>query len=234
MADITLDAANDAAAAAVSDVNMHTENLFNPATPDNTFAVLNGNLNVANTAAANTVRRTEVRPGQLSDGGMVGATANVDYFQELFDIDSSVELDDSAQEQDSYYVPIIGAGATFRLNYTPSLLIFTWMIEFATDARFDVGYREGANVALFYDGVKQEHTRRGTYGVMYPTSRYAGGGLAVHAYRIQARTKDRRFSGVHVVTTTVSAGWHDAGLRIAHNARQARIRVRNFKWIAIG
>lgn len=143
MPDITLPNTfvnNSVAAAAEA-----TENLYTPrSTPDN-FEVINGRLTRANFEELGVkVEREMVRSKQFSVGSTSGATANQDFFHDLYqgawDIATPSEAADRA-------IAIPGACKTFHNPYnTASMVYISWHVGILVDHDVEL---TGATVATF-------------------------------------------------------------------------------------
>lgn len=205
------------------------ENLHKPLSTPVAADVINGQLDAANFNS--TVRRGQIQDGALTLALGMGATADLDFFEELYNFDSALDpnLDDPAVDLDRVYIPVANVARTFFLPWVPTLTLFTWTLAWANDA---VGTIDGGGVVtatnqmsavkLFVDGSAAGHTRR---EVRMSVNRFATPDTRT------AKWYDRLYSGNHF-SVSLGAGWHTAGLRLAMTCRQTRIRVRSFRVFA--
>lgn len=195
------------------------ENFYSPAIVPDSMEGMNGWLTEANALSfplpnAWDVKRTQIRPQSMSRARMVGLTAHADYL-------------DTMSENLDQYVPIHGAGLSFYLPRSPSVLLLTWQIIGAGDEPYGPGGSDPAiSIKAFVDGTALSAQQR-----FVAAARYS---IGPHDYRLTDR--DRIWSG-HASffgTNAVSSGWHGAyiGVKKGIGALQARFRIRNMKYIA--
>lgn len=104
---------------------------FNPSA---SLDVMNGFLDTENLEVNNAFKKQHLQPGSQSGGGQVGATANMDFFKDLFSGNSLAFRGDEKTDAElrAHYVPIPGAGVTFYLPYDAHVL-FMWNIGWFND-----------------------------------------------------------------------------------------------------
>jgi hypothetical protein len=195
------------------------ENFYSPAASPDSMEAINGWLNEANALSfpspgAWDVNRTQIRPQSMSRARMVGLTAHADY------------LDTMSEDLDQY-VPIHGAGLSFYLPRSPSVLLLTWQIIGAGDEFYGPG-SSNPDIAIkaFVDGSALSSQLRFVAPASYT--------VASETFRLTDR--DRIWSGhaSFLGANALSAGWHGAyiGVKKGNGAVQARFRIRNMKYIA--
>jgi hypothetical protein len=74
------------------------------------------------------ITEEQIAPGSLTQWGQQGATANLDFFSELYANGTNPFTQPSVD-----YIEIPGAGITFQLPYRPSAICFTWQVFVGND-----------------------------------------------------------------------------------------------------
>lgn len=198
------------------------ENLYAPMSPESSFEEINGHLNNSNRSSLTLpidevweLTTDHIQHGALSGGQSVGATANLDYFQELFG-----GWADGGAAEDVLFLPVSGASATFYLPFSPTILIFHWQIAYANaDASVGVGLTTDIGALQFYyDGTAISGHRIDIVS--------SGPGTATPTDP-RGEEYDRVWSGVHRVAAP-AIGWHNASIRLASEQDHTRVRVRSF------
>jgi hypothetical protein len=194
-------------------------NIYDPnATPDS-LEVINGWLDNSNRQAGWSIERNHIRPRSMAAGRMVGLTGVLDYFDETFPVDTG--------EPDAH-IPISGAGISFTLPITPTVLFLKWQVVIANDALANSGGTEQVELRLFIDGGPELGIFRPIPGAVY-----AAGPPALRDVN-----RDRIWSGhwmraTATDTSQLVAGEHTAYIGVWSQANTTRVRIRNFKhwWI---
>jgi hypothetical protein len=193
---------------------------------------MNGFLDTSNLEATNPFTRQHLQKGSQSGGGQAGATANMDFFKDLFMGSSLAHRGDEKTDAElrGKYVPIPGAGVTFYLPYDAHVL-FMWNIGWFNDGPFGqptwdvtdpegragftgVAFYDGFNVSqlqLFFDnglGVIQDKTNKRKCPAGFDN--FTGGNEATH---LDSLNTARYWCG-HKLVKGMPAGQHSAGLRL--------------------
>lgn len=231
MADITMP--NTVVAGTATDPAPLLENLWDPAVPETSLAVLEGGLTRPNYTPGSGPVLTwrEIRPRTQSVGWGHGVTANRDYFQSLFDI-GNVDLDIPANAPEDRYIAVAGPVRTFRLPYDLKFLLMSWTLCTQGDGvrqDADPASNEGATMALFFDGFAVTATRRFIPRTLLSNGPPPGTPLDGPPFR-SPPNGIRHYSGHHT-EVNVSSGWHKAGVRVISNARQTRFHVSGIRII---
>jgi len=74
------------------------------------------------------ITEEQIAPGSLTQWGQQGATANLDFFSDLYANGTSPFSQSHAD-----FIEIPGAGITFQLPYSPSAICFTWQVFVGND-----------------------------------------------------------------------------------------------------
>ena len=125
------------------------------------------------------------------------------------------------------YVIIAGAAKQFYLSKTCNVLLF-WHVETECSAVTEVGdtaaQNESLSLKLFVDGqtVSNERRQLKTTGLDY-------GITAINA--AESNPERRKWSGHCIVQLT--AGWHNAGIGIAHQTYHVRTATKRFGYVAL-
>jgi hypothetical protein len=217
-------------AADVVDSAKFNEDIHSPAATPDSLDVINGQLDGTNFAGATNISKDSIQQRANTDGKTIGATANLDYFAELFKevsldpLDQEGGLDDLVNTYKDAFVPIPNAGQSPFFRRAPDFVYLSWSISWASDGGFDgSGNNKGIGpcwIMLFADGVPVPHANRMIMAARdfsaTPVARYGA-------------TNDRVWTGCHVIVSP-SQGWHNYGLRLIMDklCKQVRIRVRNF------
>lgn len=189
--------------------------------------VMNGFLDTSNLEALNPFTRQHLQKGSQSGGGQAGATANMDFFKDLFSGSSLAHRGDEKTDAQlrGKYVPIPGAGITFYLPYDAHVL-FMWNIGWFNDGPWgnttldtsgqpipsiaSTSY-QGFNVSqvqLFFDnglGVIQDATNKRKCP--------AGFNNFQNITHMSSLVTARYWCG-HKLVKGMAAGQHSAGLRM--------------------
>lgn len=203
-----------------------------PGNPTASLDVMNGFLDTTNLEPGNPFTRAHLQKGSQSGGGAAGATANMDFFKDLFTGSSLAFRGDEKSDAElrGQYTPVPGAGVTFYLPY-PAHVLFMWNIGWFNDGPFgqptwDVGDPEGraaftgvasydgfnvSQLQLFFDnglGVIQDTTNKRKCPAGY--NNFTGGNDATHL----ASLDTARYWCGHKLVKGMPAGQHSAGLRL--------------------
>ena len=215
-------------------------NLWRPTSTENTLSVINGGLDADNLKAGASVSREMVQRHALSSGVAVGATANLDYFDDLFAIDpNTVNIFTLADDVDfAAYVAISGASVSYFVPWDASAVVLAWNIFWGSDANSDdtglAASNEMVNIRLFTEAATPNGQRR--------TSRNAVDNSGTFPARVY--WSDRYWCGHHTLTD-VAKGWHEASLRLLMTDRgsastlqrplhhHARVRCRGMRAIVL-
>jgi len=197
------------------------------------FKEINGGLNADNLRSIDAlIPFHQLQRHAVSDGGMVAATGNIDFFggtsdliQGWFDgVDGTNQLPETAD--DGRFLPIPGASVQFYVPF-PAIVLLTWQVSWVNDATTDIA----SVLKLFVDGggTNNTHARRVTQTVM---SSWSGGSSTSIDPYLRDRYKSRYWCG-HALVKVLNKGYHSASLRLcAHeNIKQTRVRARSMKYI---
>ena len=187
--------------------------------------VINGRLDRENLAPDFLVGYHSLQANSVSNGGMVAATGNSDFFggtsesiQGWFDgISSEVVVSDT-----NSFLPVPGAAVQFYLPF-PAYVLLTWEVNWVSDS---TGAGHDSVLRLFVDGDKKStaHARRTVQTQFRSES-------GEYPY-LRDRYKSRYWCG-HALLTDLSKGYHSASLRLCanENIKQTRVRARSMKYI---
>ena len=229
-----------------------SENWYYPTTAgDKSLEVINGHLDSANLDAALRFNNRHFQAGSVTQSKMVGCTANIDYFGDMFansttyDVSGTYkEKSDSEISKDATAVP--GLGVSFYVPWgstTPAATNAKCVLQWNFNQQNDGVYYYNDTQSdksfpcffLFVDGVMQpENSRRyvpGSAGLQHPF--VDGGGGPRYGY-------GRAWSGHKLVTLT--KGWHKAEIRVMlpkdyataagkPSINQCRVRTRGMRYI---
>jgi hypothetical protein len=209
------------------------------------FEEINGRLTRENlNLPQELVDYTAIQRHAVSGGGMVGGTANLDFFggpnyqnAGFFQgvTFSQLENATSTSSPRARHLAIPGASIQFFLPYKAWVLL-TWQIVWVNDSDHS---EHTSNVRLFVDdaytgngltvedgGVDRAYQTRRVTRTMFTKV-----GSVDDALR--DRYKSRYWSGHHFIQEGLGQGWHSASLRLlaVSYVKQTRIRVRNMKYI---
>mgnify|MGYP003146233550 CR=1 FL=1 len=232
----------------VADGDRISRNFYSPTHAPESLEVVNGRLGKSNRAPGWKVNTTQIQSGALSGAKSVGATLNLDFFPEIFQgwtwdgEQQSLATNPSRFMQ--MYVPIPGANAEFYLPFTPSLVVFSWSISTAVDDNAWAGLANQNDVASAQT-VKQARLRLFVNGTRVNQQvRYIPQSFTAWERTLGTTTDtngrkgwlwDRYWVGNHMITDPASRGltqgWHSAGVRLATEMRQMRVRVRSFDYV---
>ena len=117
------------------------ENLFNmQGAGTNNLAIINGRLDQDNLAVVTPlITRQMVRPGAFFEGSSGGATANRDYFKQVYP--AGWEATTVADAADAA-VPVAGLCRTKRFNNTSALFCVSWGFSVIIDDGNEIGTNE--------------------------------------------------------------------------------------------
>ena len=188
----------------------------------NSFAEINGALDVANLAGTEEIDTEHLQLGSQTHAKMVGSTANTDYFKDVFNPETDGVIPAGGGS------PIPGAGLTYNLPYSPRFLLVTWQIMVTHDSG-KYNALKNAYIQLYHDGVKNESSIRTVPFCLVLST--AGSGTWDNTLVRFSAQRQRAYSG-HVLIENPAAGKHSTGLRIHSEADQTRVRVRGFRVIA--
>ena len=196
---------------------------FNTMDSSNSFAEINGALDVENLAGTEKFDTEHLQLGSQTHAKMVGSTANTDYFKDVFNPETDGVIPAGGGS------PIPGAGLTYNLPYSPRFLLVTWQIMVTHDSGYlnrTTPAPKNAYIQLYHDGVKNSSS----YRAIPSHNWYSASGTYTEEIRFSAQ-RQRAYSG-HVLIENPAAGKHSTGLRIHSEADQTRVRVRGFRVIA--
>lgn len=202
-----------------------------------------------------------VQKNTFTGGSMVGATGNIDFFRRPnFDgvykqtiygpDDNTTGADRDALAEEGDWQPVPGANAELYLPYDCSLVLFTWNVHFEDDAPFrdhdssnSISASLNADIATTGNGLNAGGRRtwlrfyldnawvQGQERITFPGKILPGkDGVADYRPPLGLRYHQKYWNGHHAATT-LTKGWHSAGLRIFSNSTQARLRVRGIRYI---
>ena len=139
---------NPASAAGVSQ-NFYTPQVFAEPLPDATsFELINGWLERDNKEPGTKITRECIQPSALTEGGMVGATLDHDYFKSLYPkfgnwenttevvgVDTSFEYQgtEGTHEEHESFISIPGGGINFYNPHENAFILLTWNIRWTHD-----------------------------------------------------------------------------------------------------
>lgn len=180
---------------------------------DNSFEIINGHLDTANLKKIDCIGISQIKQNSLVNGKMIGQTGNLDYIRRTFPKYSS---------SGGAYLPIPGASVEFYLPYDPSLVIFSWMLTSINTINYSVtgtGTSWHENSFRFaLDGEEKTNYKREAPSGQDTSS--TGNPVQQHRTRL--------WSGQYI-DTTLTKGWHSAGLEVFINSAMCRVRIRNMK-----
>ena len=188
--------------------------------------VLNGHLDSVNIEAGQKFGNEHIQLRSVSTGKMVGATANADYFADVFLGDEQNSTDAEIAKK---MIPVPGLGVRFYVPNDNSVCILQWNFNQINDGKNDTYQSKNyPTFALFIDGTFDPvNIRRMVGGRNYL--------LASNIDRIKY-TLGRHWSGHK--HTTLNKGWHTAEIRLFHPASenegivyQTRVRTRGIRYI---
>jgi hypothetical protein len=225
-----------------------SENWYYPtATGEQSLEVINGHLDAANLDSSLKFENKHIQKGTISRTKMVGCTANIDYFAQMFGGSTTqASVDDIYDEPSDQIlsreaVAIPGLGIRFYVPFSGAKCILQWSFNHQNDGVYAsqflprVVMANGKNFPaffLFVDGV-MDHINARRYtpgaGVLDPAGNT---GLGVDF------SYGRAWSG-HKLITSMTKGWHSADIRVMLPARgednnkvtQCRVRTRGMRYI---
>lgn len=196
---------------------------FNTMDSSNSFAEINGALDVENLAGTEKFDTEHLQLGSQTHAKMVGSTANTDYFKDVFNPETDGVIPAGGGS------PIPGAGLTYNLPYSPRFLLVTWQIMVTHDGGTDTAHKN-AYIQLYHDGTKNQSSLRIIPFCLVTTG--AAGSPEYEGKNVRFSAQRQRAYSGHVLIENPAAGKHSTGLRIHSEADQTRVRVRGFRVIA--
>jgi|TARA_R110002012_G_scaffold78592_3_gene200184 hypothetical protein len=205
--------------------------------------VINGDLNGDNFTIAPVVTYKNIQRNTFSGGGHVAGTANLDFFSGGSGTPKgSGWFRNAAATNQLRAIAVPGACLKFYLPYD-ALVLLTWSITWTNDSD---DLQKTSNVMLFVDGdIPGTGTADNTAFARRVRRTMFGGANAITDDgsrstivsdtndSLQDRFKSRTWSGHYFTPVALSAGWHDAGLRICASSgvKQTRVRARSMKYV---
>jgi len=217
-----------------------SKNLYSPDTTPASLEVINGHLDKDNLVAGDQITSDHLQVGSQTLGRMVGATANLDYFDDVFQGAQTQGHESGDQEESDAWLQIPGAGMRVYLPYSPKFLLVTWQIMWTHDSGTKTNHRN-AVIKLFQNGgvgtsissnpYTLDHQRRvAPDHLSYSLVSADDGKEAQNNFRFSA-DRQRIWSG-HQLIESPAKGFHDLELRLYSDAEQVRVRARGFRVIA--
>ena len=122
----------------VADADQVSENTYLPKAVPASLDVMNGRLSNTNRDGWS-IDREDVRRGHFSQSKMVGATANLDYFDDTFrGVNRTIDPVDTQPTISGAWwdeaKAIAGCGISFYVPWTVKAVVFTWHITLIVDA----------------------------------------------------------------------------------------------------
>lgn len=214
------------------------------------LAVINGFLDGSNLESINNreLDYNYLQKNSVSGGGMVGGTANLDYFSSQATasalapaIDGTLaSIQNPETAKDGNFIAIPGGSVQFYLPYKAFVLL-TWQVTWTNDS---TGTAKESHVRLFIDGEragpsgnKQNACNvRRVRRTMFAADSTSGTATR-NTIRLRDRYKSRYWSGHQWLPLPgeepLSKGYHSASLRVIQHAdvKQTRVRARSMKYI---
>tara|TARA_R110002110_G_scaffold29784_3_gene105784 strand:+ start:1184 stop:1948 length:765 start_codon:yes stop_codon:yes gene_type:complete len=230
------------------------EVLYRPLATPNNFEVINGRLDSANAPGVD-VSNSHVQAGAFTSGEQVGATGRNDYFYNVFEgialpqvggavITKAADLDNLSgatkefyRLTDSDYLLIPGAAKSFYLSKTCNVLLF-WYVETeainnphnASPAEDYLAQNDSLSLKLFLDGQSVANERRQLKCTKWLFANASPSALT-EISSAELKYYRRKWSGHCIVQLT--AGWHNAGIGIAHQVYHVRTTTKRFGYVAL-
>jgi len=218
------------------------DNIFDPDATPKSLDVINGYMDRDNmeNPLFNPIDRRAVRSGSLSVSGMVGATANLDYFRDIFqDLfrAQSVYPGDPTRLQASTagndpldrFVPIPSLCITLDVPYAARAVFLKWGLHTSIDGEMETpGAGQGGGVGgstLLNTGVFRLKIND-TW--IDSQRRCISRGDIIDNVSYQ-RSASRLWQG-NYVWENVAAGRHNVGIYLCHDALQCRVRTRRMQY----
>ncbi len=224
-----------------------SENWYYPTVAgDQSLEVINGHLDAANLDAGFVFENKHIQRGSASRGKMVGCTANIDYFGQMFggaktntptgpDVIGK-EPSDLNLSKEAVSVP--GLGVRFYCPFQGAKCVLQWSFNqqsdgiYSTDTGVKANGKNFPSFFLFVDGVMDPVNAR----------RYIPGAYLVDATGTTGTGVNfsyGRFWSGHKLITDMSKGWHSAEIRVMlpgggaadNNVTQCRVRTRGMRYI---
>lgn len=214
------------------------------------LAVINGFLDGSNLERINNreLDYNYLQKNSVSGGGMVGGTANLDYFSSQATasalapaIDGTLaSIQNPETAKDGNFIAIPGGAVQFYLPYKAFVLL-TWQVTWTNDS---TGTAKESHVRLFIDGEragpsgnKQNACNvRRVRRTMFAADSTSGTATR-NTIRLRDRHKSRYWSGHQWLPLPneepLGKGYHSASLRVIQHAdvKQTRVRARSMKYI---
>ena len=140
MPDITFP--NTFVAGNVLDPDAVSANIFKHESTPQTLEVINGHLDQDNLAAATTIGRNETRRRTSATAITRGHTANLDFYDDMFQGDYAAHNHDTAVAHSQVVV-----GTTFYVPYTCEAVYLSWHVGLIIDAGFVYSSTAGPGIA---------------------------------------------------------------------------------------
>ena len=220
------------------------------------LAVINGFLDGSNLESISNreLDYNYLQKNSVSGGGMVGGTANLDYFSSqatASDLAPAIDgtlsrIQNPETAKAGNFIAIPGGSVQFYLPYKAFVLL-TWQVTWTNDS--DDTAKE-SHVRLFIDGEragpsgnKQNacNVRRVRRTMFAANSSHGGGDASIAAMltkvHLHDREKGRYWSGHQWLPLPgeepLGKGYHSASLRVIQHAdvKQTRVRARSMKYI---
>tara|TARA_R110000824_G_scaffold15270_1_gene64377 strand:+ start:632 stop:1402 length:771 start_codon:yes stop_codon:yes gene_type:complete len=214
------------------------------------LAVVNGFLDADNLDSIGNreLDYNYLQKNSVSGGGMVGGTANLDYFSTratasalapaIDGVFSGVSDPETAGAGN--FIAIPGGSVQFYLPYKAFVLL-TWQVTFTNDS---TGVEKESHIRLFLDGQRvgpngnkdNACNVRRVRRTMFAASS-SGGSTLRQTVRLRDRYKGRYWSGHQWIPLPgdqpLRKGFHSASLRVIQHGdvKQTRVRARSMKYI---
>jgi len=221
-----------------------SENWYFPSpTGEQSLEIINGHLDSVNLDSGFKFNTRHFQKNTVSRGRMVGCTANIDYFREMFGNESTEKSGGIKNEKtDAEMAPLAeripGLGIRFYVPQNNSKCVIQWNFSQQNDAWFDTGVvasvRRFPVFFLFVDGVMDpSNVRRYTPGAYFVSASGSGSGVK---YELGRSWCGHKF-------TTLNKGWHNADIRVfipgrdgtsinsSREVPQCRVRTRGIRYI---
>ena len=214
------------------------------------LAVVNGFLDADNLDSINNreLDYNYLQKHSVSGGGMVGGTANLDYFSSRSTTSTDAPATDGVFTAVSdpegasagSFIAIPGGSVQFYLPYKAFVLL-TWQVTWTNDS---TNTSKESQVRLFLDGqrvgpngnkdnaCKVRRVRR----TMFAANAGSGDG-SLNSVRLRDRYKSRYWSGHQWIPLPgdqpLTKGFHSVSLRVIQHkdVKQTRVRARSMKYI---
>ena len=214
------------------------------------LAVVNGFLDADNLDSIDNreLDYNYLQRGCVSGGGMVGGTANLDYFSSRSTTSTSAPatdgvfsgISDPQTASNGSFIAVPGGSVQFYLPYKAFVLL-TWQVTWTNDSN---GADRESHIRLFLDGQRvgpngnkaNSCNVRRVRRTMFAAN--AGSGdTSLSTVRLRDRYKGRYWSGHQWLPLPgdqpLRKGFHSASLRVIQHkdVKQTRVRARSMKYI---